>query len=109
MRNGNVGFDFICNRDKKIDVKSSCITLAHQKNPRWIFNINENIVADYFLLIAFKNRDELTIHHIWLIPGSVLNHIKSTVSISPSTIDKWSEFMQPIGPALACCNTIKGQ
>ena len=105
---GHAGYDFICAKDKKIDVKSACITLNHKKNPHWEFNINKNIIADYFLLLAFNNRDDLEPLHQWLMSGDKLNHMRKT-TISPSTIDKWDEWKQPIGPALACCNEMKGE
>ena len=88
----NSGYDFICNRDKKIDVKSACITHSRKKYPCWQFHINKNKIADYFLLLAFDNRDDLEPQYQWLIPGRVLNHIKSHTTISPSTIDKWDEY-----------------
>ena len=107
MPYGNSGYDFICSKNKKIDIKSACITLHHKKNPWWTFHIRRNKIADYFLLLAFNNRVDLEPVHQWLIPGHVLNHLTGA-TISPSTIDKWDEYRQPIGPAITCCNTIKG-
>ena len=88
MPYGNKGFDFICCHNKNIDVKSSCL----RKSGGWIFHIDHNIVADYFLCIAFDNRDDLTPLHVWLIPGSTINHLQST-GISPSTVHRWDEYM----------------
>jgi len=107
MPNGNSGFDFICAHDKKIDVKSACITMVHKKNPRWVFHIYNNQIADYFLLIAFTKRSYLEPQHQWIIPGHVLNQHKTTASISPSTIEKWDKYRQPIEAAQICCNAIK--
>lgn len=85
------GHDFICNRGKKIDVKSST-TLRHAtRSNRWQFDIRRNTIADYFLCIAFNNRDELTPIHIWLIPGAMLSK-NTAVSISTTRIDKWDEY-----------------
>jgi len=106
MPNNNNGYDFICAKDKKIDVKSACITLENKKNSCWKFHIRKNQIADYFLLLAFDSRDNLTPMHQWLIPAGELNHL-TTTSIVSSTISKWDEYRQPIGPALICCNTIK--
>jgi len=107
MPNGNPGYDFICAKDKKIDVKSACVTMSHKKNPRWHFHIRKNKIADYFLFIAFDTRESLDPLHQWLIPGNVLNHLKSTATISPSTIEKWDEYRQDISHTLTCCNTMK--
>ena len=106
MPNNNYGFDFICSKDKKIDVKSSCIMLNNNKNPHWNFHIEKNQNADYFLLLAFNNRDDLDPLHQWLIPGDVLNHL-SCAGISLSTIYKWDEYRQDIGAAQVCCNKMK--
>ncbi|MBU0777535.1 hypothetical protein KKF82_04695 [Patescibacteria group bacterium] len=108
MPYGHPGFDFRCAKDKKIDVKSACITLNYKKYPRWKFFIKKNKVADYFLLMAFSNRSDLEPKHQWLIPGTQLNDL-ALASISPSTIDKWKIYEQPINAAITCCNTIKNQ
>ena len=106
MPNNNPGFDIICNQDKKIDVKSACIKMHQKKYPHWSFHIKKNTTADYFMLLAFNNRIDMIPVHQWLVPGHILNHLIST-GISPSTIDKWDEWKQPIGPALSCCNEMK--
>jgi len=106
MPYGNPGFDFICNQNKKIDVKSACIIINNKKNSRWSFKIDKNQIADYFLLLAFDNRDDLNPLHQWLIPGKVLNHLINT-GISPSTIQKWDKYKQPVESAQICCNTIR--
>ena len=62
MSNGNKGYDFICNKGFKIDVKSSCI----QKNNSYIFSIRYNNIADYFLCIAFDNRENLNPQYIFV-------------------------------------------
>ena len=63
MPHNNIGFDIICNRRKKIDVKSSCM----HKNGRWMFNIKHNMIADYFLFLAFDNRKYLNPLYIKLM------------------------------------------
>jgi len=100
----NPGFDFICNHGKKIDVKSSCLTGT--KYPRWSFHIRRNTTADFFLCLAFDNREDLNPLHIWLIPGSVVNHHEK-VSIGPSTVSKWSEYALDISKISECCVTMK--
>ena len=106
MPNNHPGYDFICAKDKKIDVKSACITMHNTKNLHWQFYIKKNQIADFFLLLAFNDRTALEPLHQWLIPGHVVNHLAGA-SISPSTITKWDEYRQDIGHAVTCCNIIK--
>jgi len=77
----NKGFDFICGKGYKIDVKCSCLCSSEYIiNCFWNFRIHHNMVADYFLLLAFDNRIDLNPLHIWLIKGDeiinrgMLNH-----------------------------------
>lgn len=103
------GYDFICNKGKKIDVKSCCMLPAHDTHAcRWLFTINRNSVADYFLCIAFDNRDGLNPLHIWLIPAINISHLQGA-SISVTTIDKWDEYRIDITKVIKCCNKIKGE
>jgi hypothetical protein len=104
MPNGNHGYDFICNKDKKIDSKSS----ASGHKGFWQFQIKQNEIADYFICLAFENRDDLTPIHLWLIPGKDINHLTSAV-IHKSTISKWKQYEQPLDRILACCNKMKGE
>lgn len=60
-------YDFICNKGYKIQVKARCILKSKHGYPRWEFKIDYNDVADYFILVAFDNRDNLNPMHIWLI------------------------------------------
>ena len=102
MSYGNPGYDFICNRDKLIDVKSSCL----RKDGRWTFNINLNTTADYFLCVAYDNRNDLNIMHVWMIPGNKVNHLKG-LTISPSTVHKWDKYIYDIEGFSTCCNAMK--
>jgi hypothetical protein len=99
---GNIGYDFICGKGFKIDVKSSC----RDKNNRWKFNIHKNKIADYFCCLAFDNRKSITPIHFWIIPGIELNDIICT-TISKSTIKRWSDYEKPISKIISCCNTLK--
>lgn len=101
---GNPGFDFICSRDKRIDVKSSC--LSRTKYPSWSFSIKHNTTADYFLCMVFDNREDLTPLHVWLLPGNVVNHL-TTATISPNTIHRWSEYALDISKINDCCVTMR--
>lgn len=104
MPYGNPGFDFICNRGKKIDVKSSCIN----DRDDWGFNIDRNTIADYFLCIAFDNRESLTPLHLWLLPSNVISHLV-VFTVRPSTIQKWDKYRSSIDKVLTCCNVLRGE
>ncbi|MFZ3167406.1 MAG: hypothetical protein WA130_07300 [Candidatus Methanoperedens sp.] len=73
----NPGYDFICKRGYKIDVKSSCLSKGDSKG-MWKFHINNNRTADYFLFLAFDNRVNLNPLHIWLVKGDEM--IKTSLS-----------------------------
>jgi hypothetical protein len=96
----NPGFDFICGKGFKIDVKSSCERVVSRKYSRWVFSIRHNRVADYFLCLAFDDRELLTPKHVWLIPGSsVSDREMLSISCNPSIVqnglnmkDRWTEF-----------------
>lgn len=103
MPYANSGYDFICNRNLKIDVKSAA---TGDRNSGWFFNIEWNKIADYFLLLAFNNRNDLIPEHLWLIPGEDINHRKG-ISISKSTISKWAKYEQSIDKVIACCNQMR--
>ena len=103
MPMNNPGYDFICSKDKKIDVKSSSLW----KDGSWGFGINHNTIADYFLCLAFDNRKDLNPLHIWLLPGSKFSHFVGA-AVRPSTVHKWNKYMIHIEDILRCCNTIRG-
>jgi len=103
---GNNGYDFICNKGNKIDVKSSCLHNWNHHSSMWHFTIRKNKVADYFLCIAFDNRNDLTPIHVWILPGIEFNYKKS-VSISTSTINKWGKYAIDIDKVIKCCNVLK--
>ncbi len=100
----NPGYDFICNKGYKIDVKSSCRSTIRPNT--WKFGINNNKIADYFLLLAFNNIDELIPEHFWLIPSSIIND-KNTISFSERTLYKWEQYERPIEPITKCCNVLR--
>lgn len=106
MPYGNTGFDFVCNKGKKIDVKSACVTKHGMHKGSWSFGIRKNPTADFFLCLAFDNRDELTPLHMWLIPSEKINHL-TTAGISKSTILKWDEYKLNIDAVTNCCETMK--
>jgi hypothetical protein len=106
MPTNNPGYDFRCNHGKKIDVKSGCVCVRRTRAPAWQFHITRNMVADYFLCLAFDNRENLNPLHMWLIPGKVVNHL-SSLYISTTTIDKWKEYELDISEVVDCCDVMK--
>ena len=99
----NPGYDIICNKDYKIDIKSS----ATGDKGRWKFHIDKNKIADYFLCIAFNNRDDLyNPVHLWMMPGNVVNHL-FCASIRKSNTDKWRQYAIPLDKLNTCCTTLK--
>jgi len=106
MPTGNPGYDFLCSKGYKIDVKSA--TKSKSRNG-WMFKISKNRIADYFLLLAFDNRENLNPQHLWLIPAVILNDKKNT-TIAPSTLEKWSKYEldNKLNDVIACCTTLRG-
>ena len=102
MPYGNPGYDVVCNRKKLIDIKSSCL----RKDGRWGFNISRNTTADYFLCLAFDNREDLNPLHAWLIPGAKVNHLVSA-SIRASTIHKWDAYKLDTSKISRCCDAMR--
>ena len=105
MPYGHKGYDFICSNNFLIDAKSSC---KSKTRGNWLFHINKNKTANYFALLAFNNRTDITPLHFWLIPGDVIND-KINMSISESTINKWDKYRQDITKIIKCCDNLKGE
>lgn len=101
----NPGYDIICNHNKRIDIKSSCLS-RDKTTMRWGFHIERNTIADYFLCIAFNNREDLTPIHVWLIPGDKLNRLIGT-TIRPTTVKRWETYEIDLTQILRCCDTLK--
>ena len=71
MPYGMTGYDYVCNKKYKFDVKSMCL----DTKKRWHFNILKNKIADIFLLLGFDNRYDMNLLHVWRIKGN--NRIKN--------------------------------
>jgi hypothetical protein len=96
MPYGNPGYDYLCGKGYKIDVKSACETKSEDRTiQRWGFHVLENQVPDYFLCLAFDNRENLEPQKLWLIPGNLIN-TKRRLSISKKSFPKWAKFELPI-------------
>ena len=100
------GYDFKCANDYLIDIKSSCVLLRSNGIKYWFYTIKHNTIADYFLCIAFDNRNDLNPLYLWLIPNNILSHLIST-TISENTLNKWSQYEKPIDKVILCCNQMK--
>ena len=107
MPYGNTGYDFVCNKGKKIDVKSGRVTFSDGR-PRWTFNIDYNKKCDFFILVAFDNLIDLNPLHLWMIPGKELNK-QTSASVSPSTLHKWRQWKRDIKDAQLCCAEMRNQ
>lgn len=106
----NPGYDFICGRGFKIDVKSACRRLNSEKLPCWYFNIKQNKIADYFLCLAFNDRDHLTPLHVWLIQAPDINMRDGLFIFDrPRSILKWSKYERPLDRVLFCCETLRAE
>ena len=106
MPYGNPGFDFRCGRNYMIDVKSSCRRHHKDRADSWMFAIRNNQIAEYFLCLAFDNRNDINPEHIWLIPANQIND-HASVNITESRLSKWDEYKLDINKVSACCNIMK--
>lgn len=70
MRLRNPGYDIICNKGYKIDVKASTLSATNTFG----FHINENNIANYFILIGYNNIIELKPLHMWIIGSEDIIH-----------------------------------
>ncbi len=105
---GNPGYDFICGKGHKIDVKSACLTQGN-RGSYWLFNIKKNTTPAYFLCLAFDSRESLRPSHVWLIPGECVNE-KTGLSISNGTrsLLKWKPYEKPLDKVTAGCDILRG-
>lgn len=106
---GFPGYDFICNKGKKINAKASTTYFRENKNSSvefWYFSINKNKGCDFFLCIAFDSVNNPTPLHIWMIPAQEVND-RVSIQISSSTIHKWNEWKMDVDDAQSCCAIMK--
>lgn len=88
---GTVGHDFVVDGGIKIDVKTRSRTDRNGGGYGWVFEVDRNKIADYFLFIALSDRDGLILDHVWIIPGHKVNSQKYA-TVSESCVDKWRKF-----------------
>jgi len=115
MAINNKGYDFICKKGYKIDVKSVCFSNKEIKD-NWHFTIAGNKFTDYFLLLAFDNRKDLNPLHIWLIKGDeIINRGKLSdkqtfkVQNNIHLLSKLKKYEQTnkLDKLKECCNTLR--
>lgn len=109
MPYGFPGYDMICNKGKKINVKASTTYVAQLKNStvnRWKFGIDYNKNCDFFLCVAFNNVIDCNPLYAWLIPAHEVNN-QSGARISSSTIHKWNGWKMDLDDAQRCCDLMK--
>lgn len=108
MPYGNPGYDFICGRGYKIDVKSACTRHSNGKHPHWIFCTKRNHIADYFLCLAFDDRTSLEPQHVWLIPGKDIGY-KSGITITDieKSLTRYRVYEKPLEKITNCCKTLR--
>ena len=108
MPRNNPGYDYICGRGYRIDVKSSCLRRRRAKSDIWAFEIGKNKIADYFLCLAFDNREALTPMHIWLIPGAAVCHrVGIGIANAPKSLLKYAPYEKSLDRVVICCNEMK--
>lgn len=123
MPYGNKGFDAICKNGFKIEVKSACIQVTREIYESWKFPVRRNRCADYFMFIAFDNRVDLNVRHIWLIKGNEFiigrnemnrklnDYLNFSVSNVPESLNKFKsyELVDKLDMANDLCKKFKGE
>jgi hypothetical protein len=66
MPYGNPSFDFLVKGNIKVDVKSCCLREIKGWHG-WEPHVRFNNVTDYFIILAFDDRDNLNLIYVWLI------------------------------------------
>lgn len=113
----NIGYDYLCTKNYKIDVKSSSFQRGKRRiTDNWSFKINGNKIADYFLLIGFDNRKNLNPLKIWLIKGTEIIRDKELnkfhnfiITNTPKGLSQFSRFEQndKLEKTIDCCDSLK--
>lgn len=110
MPYGHPGYDMICNKGKKINVKASTIHIEQSKNLTtnfWQFRIGYNKECDFFLCMSFDNVEDINPLIAWMIPVNETNE-NSSIQISATTIHKWDKWKMDLNNAQTCCDLMKG-
>ncbi len=101
MPHGNPGFDYICGKGYRLQVKARCLSDNY-----WNFTIFHNNTAD-------KNMNLL---HLWLIHKDDIIRGYSfwkregfTITNTPEKLEELKEYeiIDGLDTAIECCNTLK--
>lgn len=91
----NPGYDIICPKGYKIDVKATILN----KYNTFSFSISKNKIADYFALVVFNNIIELIPTHMWIIKsdedidGRMVKMLhKLVIPNEPKYLDKYRKY-----------------
>lgn len=118
----NQGYDFVCGKGFKIDVKSGVLQYKKDGSVIWYFHTKKNIIADYFLFIAFDNRTDLNPCHIWLIEGNEPVYVPPSKRLrrpcdvtaiviynTPKSLNAYKsyELTNKLNEVISCCNIFK--
>lgn len=111
MDYGNPGFDFVCknvrqefidkypqfklrkDEEYRIQLKVRCL-INHCGSVQWIFNIEYNNKADYFILAAWDDRNNLNLLHLWLFHKDDMIRGRSLWNRTSLTITNRSEYLE---------------
>lgn len=109
MPQDNPGYDFLCGKGFKIDVKASCLGSGSDSG-RWKININQNKMADYFLVLLFDNRFEKNPIHVYLIAGNDVNDMQMlSISNNETSLARFSKYEKSIDAVISCSTKLKNQ
>ena len=112
MPHGNPGFDFICGKGYKVDVKSGCLRTRTERDgyrrTRWKFHIGKNTIAQYFVCLGFDDRDSLEPLRMWIIPGKSVQHLDTIcITNTPEALKKWEKYERSVDKVLVCCTEMR--
>lgn len=84
------GYDIICQKGYKIDVKSTVLSRYNT----FSFGIQKNRTADYFALVGFNNIIELTPLHLWIIKSDENIHGRQLKELGALKIIDEPQYIQ---------------
>ena len=94
MPYGNPGFDWMCKEGYKIDNKASClIKLGASGTIGWSYCIRCNKIADWFVLSAWDNRDNLYPLHVWAFHKNDMVKGRKFCSLSSFSITNAPKYL----------------
>lgn len=92
MPYGNSGFTHILH-GKYYQVVTSTPKQVGNKSPWFGFHTRQNTICDYFIFLAFRDRESTIPTQIWKVPNFGDIQDKKLTSISLSRLSKWDCFL----------------